>query len=46
MNNLQIISTETLEQLTSKRLGETKFFEHAIYLSSFYDLPLCLDILK
>ena len=46
MNNLQIISTETLEQLTSKRLEETKFFEHAIYLSRFYDLPLCLDILK
>ncbi|MDC1265883.1 formimidoylglutamase [Flavobacteriaceae bacterium] len=33
MNNLQIISTETLNRITTKRAGETKFFEDAKYLS-------------
>ena len=43
MNNLQIINSETLKRITSKRSGETKFFEHTNYLSSLYDLPSMLD---
>ena len=38
MNNLQIISTETLNKLTTKRAGETKFFEQAKYLSNTSEL--------
>jgi formiminoglutamase len=38
MNNLQIISTETLYKLTTKRAGETKFFEQAKYLSNTSEL--------
>ena len=33
MKNLQIINSETLKRITSKRSGETKFFEHNNYLS-------------
>ena len=33
MNNLQIISSETLNHITTKRSGETKFFEHAKFLT-------------
>ena len=34
MKNLQIINSETLKRITSKRSGETKFFEHTNYLSN------------
>ena len=33
MNNLQIITSEMLNRITTKRAGETKFFEDAKYLS-------------
>jgi len=33
MNNLQIITSEILNRITTKRGGETKFFEDAKYLS-------------
>ena len=42
MNNLQIITTETLERITNKRSGETKFFEHAKYISNSNDLTSML----
>ena len=38
MNNLQIISSEILNRITTKRVGETKFFEHARFLSNLSDL--------
>ena len=38
MNNLQIISFEILNRITTKRVGETKFFEHARFLSNLSDL--------
>ena len=43
MNNLQIISTETLNRITIKRDGETKFFERAKYLSCPSQLELMLE---
>jgi formiminoglutamase len=43
MNNLQIISSETLDRITNKRFGETKFFEHAKFLSKPTDLPSMLS---
>ncbi len=42
MYNLQIITTKTLNRITTKRTGETKFFEHTNYLSSLTDLPSML----
>ena len=42
MKNLQIINSETLKRITSKRSGETKFFEHTNYLSNLNDLPSML----
>lgn len=39
MNNLQLISSETLERITTKRSGETKFFESSKFLSNLGDLP-------
>ena len=42
MNNLQIISSEILNRITTKRVGETKFFEHAKFLSNLSDLPSML----
>ena len=38
MKNLQIITTETLNKITSKRAGETKFFEQVKYLSNTSEL--------
>ena len=43
MNNLQVITTETLTKLTKKRAGETKFFEDAKYLTNFDDLTNMLS---
>jgi formiminoglutamase len=43
MNNLQIITSEILNRITSKRGGETKFFEHAKCLSQPSDLELVLE---
>ena len=43
MNNLQIITSETLDNITTKRSGETKFFEDAKYVSNLNDLPSLLD---
>ena len=42
MNNLQIITSETLDNITTKRSGETKFFEDAKYVSNLNDLPSLL----
>ena len=42
MNNLQIITSETLDNITTKRFGETKFFEDAKYVSNLNDLPSLL----
>ena len=42
MKNLQIINSETLKRIISKRSGETKFFEHTNYLSNLNDLPSML----
>ena len=43
MNNLQIISTETLNRITTKRAGETKFFELVKYLKNTTHLPSMLE---
>ena len=43
MNNLQIISNETLNKITTKRAGETKFFERAKYLKDITHLPSMLS---
>ena len=43
MNNLQLISSETLERITTKRSGETKFFESSKFLSNIGDLPSMLE---
>ena len=43
MNNLQVITTETLTKLTKKRAGETKFFEDAKYLTNSTDLSTMLS---
>ncbi len=43
MNNLQVITTETLTKLTKKRVGETKFFEDAKYLTNSTDLSTMLS---
>ena len=43
MNNLQVITTETLTKLTKNRVGETKFFEDAKYLTNFDDLTNMLS---
>ena len=43
MNNLQIISTETLNRITTKRAGETKFFELVKYLKNTTHLPSILE---
>ena len=43
MNNLQIISNETLNKITTKRAGETKFFERAKYLTAPLNLPSMLE---
>ena len=42
MNNLQIITSETLDNIITKRSGETKFFEDAKYVSNLNDLPSLL----
>ena len=46
MNNLQIISTETLTELTTQRTGETKFFEQVQYLSDSNELSSALACSK
>ena len=43
MNNLQLISTETLERITTKRSGETKFFESSKFLFNLGDFPSMLE---
>lgn len=43
MKNLQLISSETLERITIKRSGETKFFESAKFLSDPNDLLAVLE---
>jgi len=42
MNNLQIISSETIEKLTTKRVGETKYFEQVNYVSHQSDITSML----
>ena len=42
MKNLQIISSDILNRITSQRTGETKFFEHTKYISNLSDLPSML----
>jgi formiminoglutamase len=43
MNNLQLISSETLKRITSKRSGETKFYESTKFLSNLSNLPSMLE---
>jgi formiminoglutamase len=42
MKNLEIINSKTLEHITNKRAGETKFFEQTQYLSNLIDFPSML----
>ena len=42
MNNLQVITPENLNKITTKRAGETKFFEHTTFLSNPDDVTATL----